>query len=126
MSLQVANRAASWLRYRRVVLPLGWEQLADLAFDVIITSHMIQRVSDAEEGEEQTDTATQPEENEVEEDRVDDTLTSLLTHACPGESSTPILQTDTHYLVRTAIALLSSSNIARTRLKPGKRHETEL
>jgi Na+-translocating ferredoxin:NAD+ oxidoreductase RnfA subunit len=63
--LQVASRAASWLRYRRVVLPLGLEQLGDMAFDVIITSHI-----------------KQPQLHEA---KVDETLKSLLTLATPGE-----------------------------------------
>jgi hypothetical protein len=88
--LQVPSRAVSWLRYRRAVLPLGWEQLGDMAFDVIITSHIMQpptqELQEAEDSGEQQDKAAKlQDKKEEEEDRTDETLASLLTLASPGE-----------------------------------------
>lgn len=85
----MASRAVSWLRYRRAVLPLGWEQLGDMAFDVIITSHIMQpptqELQEAESSNEREDRTPRLEGEEEAEDRVDETLTSLLTLASPGE-----------------------------------------
>lgn len=60
-----------------------------MAFDVIITSHIMQpptqELQEAESSNEREDRTPRLEGEEEAEDRVDETLTSLLTLASPGE-----------------------------------------
>jgi hypothetical protein len=60
-----------------------------MAFDVIITSHIMQpptqELQEAEDSGEQQDKAAKLQDKKEAEDRVDETLTSLLTLASPGE-----------------------------------------